>query len=249
MAYTFEKYGTFAGPGTPVEFRDNDDFSIDIFDGYFNLDDVSMVLANTTASPADYVYLHLNGTSTSSVTLERNSGPIPNFNIQANNSNFSGDVEAIGEVKSNNGLHKLSNKKNFDIPHPNKPGWRLRHTCLEGPENAVYFRGRLTNSGVIQLPEYWTNFVDPESITVSLTQIGSSQDLIVEKIEWGRRILVRSGNASNVDCYFLVHGTRIDGESLIVEYEGTTPADYPGDNDEYSVAGYHYDTKGETKWQ
>lgn len=247
MAYTFEKYGTFAGPGTLIEFRDNDDFSIDPFDGYFNLNDVSMVLANTTQSPADYVYLHLNGSSTSSVTLERNSGPIPNFNIQANNSNFSGDVEALGEVKSNGGAHKLSNKKNFDIPHPNKPGWRLRHTCLEGPENAVYFRGRLTDKNVIELPEYWTNFVDPESITVSLTQIGYSQDLIVDKIEWGKRIIIRSGTSTNIDCYYLIHATRIDGENLIVEYKGETPADYPGDNSQYSVAGYHYDTKGENK--
>ena len=41
----------------------------------------------------------------------------------------------------------------------------------------------------------------------------------------------------------------MDGDSLIVEYEGTTPADYPGDNTQYSVAGYHYDTKGQTKCQ
>jgi len=158
-----------------------------------------------------------------------------------------GNLRADGEVESQFGLHRLSNKKNFDIPHPNKPGWRLRHTCLEGPENAVYFRGRLKGANVIELPEYWKNFVDPESITVSLTQIGSSQDLIVDKIEWGSRVLIRSGNASAIDCYYLIHGERIDGEKLIVEYEGQTPADYPGDNSEYSVAGYHYDTKEENE--
>jgi hypothetical protein len=154
-----------------------------------------------------------------------------------------GNLRADQEVVSNGGAHRLSNKKNFDIPHPNKSGWRLRHTCLEGPENAVYFRGRLKDNNVIELPEYWKNFIDPESITVSLTQIGSSQDLIVDKIEWGSRVLIRSGNASAIDCYYLIHGERIDGEKLIVEYEGQTPADYPGDNSEYSVAGYHYDTK------
>ena len=244
MSYTFERYGTFTGPGVSIEYRDNDDFSLDPFEGYFNLTDVSMVLANTTSSPADYVYLHLNGTSTSSVTLERSTGPIPNFNIIANNSNFSGDVEAIGEVKSNGGAHKLSNKKNFDIPHPNKPGWRLRHTCLEGPENAVYFRGKLKDSNVIEFPGYWKGFIDPNSITVTLTQIGTSQDLIVEKIEFESGITIKSGNASSINCCYIVHGTRIDGEKLIVEYEGQSPADYPGDNSEYSVAGYHYDLKG-----
>jgi hypothetical protein len=245
MAYTFKKYGTFTGPGTDIEYRDNDDFSVEPFDGYFNLNDVSMVLVNTSESPADYVYMHLNGSSTSTVTLERSTGPIPTFNVEANNSNFSGNVRADGEVRSNGGAHTLSNKKNFDIPHPNKSGWRLRHTCLEGPENAVYYRGRLTGKNVIELPEYWKGFVDPESITVSLTQIGSSQDLIVDKIEWGSRIIIRSGTSTNIDCYYLIHATRIDGESLIVEYEGQTPANYPGDNSEYSVAGYHYDIKGE----
>lgn len=239
MAFTFQKYGTFTGPGTPIEFRDNDDFSLDPFSGEdsFNLNDVSMVLANRTSSPEDYVYLHLNGTSTSSVTLERNSGPIPLFNVQANVSTFS------GEVYSNSGGHRLSAKKNFDIPHPNKPGWRLRHTCLEGPENAVYFRGRLTNNNIIILPDYWDNFIDPESITVNLTQIGSQQDLIIDKIEWGKRIIVRSGSGSSIDCYYIVHANRKDGEDLIVEYEGNSPNDYPGNNDEYSIVGWNYDVR------
>ena len=165
-------------------------------------------------------------------------------NIDLNNQIFgSGSIQVNGNVTSNGGAHVLSAKKNFDIQHPTKPGWRLRHTCLEGPENAIFFRGRLTEKNVIELPEYWKNFVNPESITVTLTQIGASQDLIVDKIEWGQRILIRSGSASRIDCYYLVHGTRMDGEDLIVEYQGESPADYPGDNSQYSVSGYHYDTK------
>ena len=31
----------------------------------------------------------------------------------------------------------LTSRKPFDIPHPSKEGWRLRHVCLEGPESAV----------------------------------------------------------------------------------------------------------------
>jgi hypothetical protein len=141
--------------------------------------------------------------------------------------NISGDVRGAG--------HRLSSKKNFDISHPNKSGWRLRHTCLEGPENAVYFRGRLKNSNIIYLPEYWIGFVDPETITVTLTQIGSSQDLIVDKVEWGTGIVIKSGGASAIDCYYLVHGERLDGEKLIVEYEGQSTYDYPGDNKEYNI--------------
>ena len=78
MAFTFEKYGTFSGPGTPFEYRDNDDFDYGSYDSnfVFNLNDVSMCLVNRVETPADYVYLHLNGSSTSTVTLERNIGNI-----------------------------------------------------------------------------------------------------------------------------------------------------------------------------
>jgi len=144
-----------------------------------------------------------------------------------------GSITMGGSISG--GGHVLSNKKNFDIPHPNKSGWRLRHTCLEGPENAVYFRGRLKDNNIIDLPKYWIGFVDPETITVTLTQIGSSQDLIVEEVEWGTRIVIKSGNASAIDCYFLVHGERLDGDRLIAEYEGQSTDDYPGDNKEYNV--------------
>lgn len=232
MAFTFEKYGTFTGPGTPIEFRDNDDFAVEPFEGSFTLDDVSMVLANTTASPADYVYMHLNGTSTASVTLERSTGPIPTFNVNAGTTNFSG--VAIGQEFTAGGK-TLTSRKPFDIFHPNKPGWRLRHVCLEGPESGVYYRGRLKDGNVIQLPDYWSGLVDPESITVTLTQVGYSQDLIIEKIEWGKNIIIKSGTGANIDCYFLVHAERIDGEKLIVEYQGESINDYPGDNSIYSI--------------
>jgi hypothetical protein len=238
MAFTFEKYGTFTGPGTPFEYRDNDDFDVSSYDEKtFNLNDVSVCLVNTSESPPDYVYLHLNGTRTHTVTLERSKGNIPSFFVNARRSTFS------GEVYSNGGKHKLSSKKNFDIPHPNKDGWRLRHTCIEGPENCVYYRGRITGSNVIELPGYWKGFVDPESISVNLTQIGSQQDLIVDKIEWGSKIIIRSGSGTNIDCYYIVYANRIDGENLIVEYEGDSPADYPGNNDEYSIVGWNYDVR------
>ena len=126
----------------------------------------------------------------------------------------------------------LTSRKSFDIPHPVKKGYRLRHVCLEGPEAGVYHRGRITNSNVIELPEYWRGLVDPETISVSLTQINTSQDLIVEGIEWGTRIKIKSGNGTSIDCYYLVYAERKDGERLIVEYEGEN---YPGDDSQYSL--------------
>tara|TARA_Y100000004_G_scaffold348_1_gene527 strand:+ start:717 stop:1361 length:645 start_codon:yes stop_codon:yes gene_type:complete len=143
-----------------------------------------------------------------------------------------GSINIAGGVTA--GGHTLASKKDFDIPHPTKEGWRLRHVCLEGPEAGVYYRGRLTNQNVIELPEYWRGLVDPETITVTLTQIKTSQDLIVDSIEWGSKVKIKSGNGTAIDCFYLVHAERKDGEKLIVEYEGTTIDDYPGDNSQYT---------------
>ena len=150
----------------------------------------------------------------------------------------SGDIIISGEVVASevtaSGI-TLTSRKPFDIPHPTKEGYRLRHVCLEGPESGVYYRGRLTKKNVIDLPEYWRGLVDPESITVTLTQIRTSQDLIIDGIEWGSQIKIKSGNGTDIDCYYLVHGERKDGEKLIVEYEGQSSDDYPGDNSIYSI--------------
>lgn len=147
--------------------------------------------------------------------------------------NIQGTITSASEVTAAGVT--LTSRKPFDIPHPTKKGYRLRHVCLEGPESGVYYRGRLTGKNVIELPEYWRGLIDPETITVTLTQIKTSQDLIVDGIEWGTRIKVKSGNGTGIDCFYLVHAERADGEKLIVEYEGQSSDDYPGDNSIYSI--------------
>ena len=37
-------------------------------------------------------------------------------------------------------------------------GWRLRHTCVEGPESAVYIRGKLEGDHIIKLPRILERF-------------------------------------------------------------------------------------------
>lgn len=141
------------------------------------------------------------------------------------------------------GRINIQSWKGFDIQHPNKKNYRLRHICLEGPEAGVYHRGRLKNSNIIEIPDYWSGLIDPETITVSLTQIGYSQDLIIEKIEWGKKIIIKSGAGVDIDCYYVIQAARIDGENLIVEYEGSSPKDYPGDSSQFSISGYDYGRK------
>ena len=59
-----------------------------------------------------------------------------------------GDITASGTITANNFVGSVSTAsgrssgaKPFDMPHPSKEGYRLRHTCPEGPSNDVYFRG------------------------------------------------------------------------------------------------------------
>jgi hypothetical protein len=156
-------------------------------------------------------------------------------NITAGTNVFAGgNIRAQGDVVSHCGAHRLSNKKNFDIPHPSKEGWRLRHTCPESPSNDVYIRGRVKNKNTIELPDYWKDFVDIKNITVTLTPIGSHQSVIVKSWD-NEKVYLQSNGGLPIDCFYTIYAERIDGDKLIPEYKGLTPDEYPGDNGEYNI--------------
>ena len=131
--------------------------------------------------------------------------------------------------------------KGFDIKHPTKENHRLRYVCLEGPEGGVYYRGILKDSEFIELPDYWKDLVDAKTITVHLTPIGTYQYLYYTVAK--NRIIVKNHSNLPTHCSYIVYGERKDGERLIPEYKGNSPEDYPGKNDQYSIAGYHYDRR------
>ena len=88
--------------------------------------------------------------------------------------------------------------KPFDLVHPTKgEGHRLRYACIEGPEVAVYCRGRLKESNVIQLPYYWKDLVHEDSITVQLQPIGSNQNLVIQ--EFNNEFIVIAEDSTNTD--------------------------------------------------
>ena len=168
---------------------------------------------------------------------------------QTGNTVQTGTIKASGTITANNFVGsvgtasgKSSGAKAFDIPHPSKQGHRLRHICLEGPETAVYHRGRLKESNVINLPNYWKDLVHEDSITVQLQPIGSNQNLVIQ--EFNNEFIVIAEDSTNtdlitdlstIDCFYHVYGERKDVERLIVEYQGTNTDDYPGDNSIYSI--------------
>ena len=105
--------------------------------------------------------------------------------------------------------------KSFIIDHPTKPGMKLRHGSLEGPENGVYVRGR-SHSEVINLPDYWTGLIDPDSITVTLTPIGPSGAPRVERIE-NNKVYVFSEDSRSLDYFYMINAERVDVAPLEVE--------------------------------
>lgn len=91
--------------------------------------------------------------------------------------------------------------KNFIIDHPTKPGKKLVHACLEGPENAVFYRGegKLVNGvAEIVLPEYFESLTRKDKRTILLTPIGEEPFLLsCTRIQNGK---------------FRVYGSKLDGE-------------------------------------
>ena len=116
-----------------------------------------------------------------------------------------GDLDVTGAISGTT--------KSFDIEHPTKKGKRLHHGVLEGPEHAVYIRGRSKNS-TIELPEYWLGLVHEETITVQLTAIGKSVDLYVKDI-------INNSIEVENDCeyFYFIQAERKDVERFEVEYE------------------------------
>ena len=169
-------------------------------------------------------------------------------NIVIGNINVTGNVVVTGNLNGTGtctfptfqGSINVQGWKGFDIKHPNKKGHRLRHVCVEGPEAAVYVRGTLKNSNIIELPEYWKGLVDPESISITLTPIGSYQELYIKNIEWGQKVTVMNSTSGSIHCFYSIWASRIDGEPLVVEYEGEDPSSYPGNSEQFSISGYDY---------
>ena len=164
---------------------------------------------------------------------------------------ITGDATIQGTTfASVQGTINVQGWKGFDIKHPTKEGYRLRYICLEGPEGGVYHRGRITGTNVINLPDYWKDLVDIDSISVQLQPIGRQQNLVIQEIDEDFIVIVEDStnidlitDLSTIDCFYHIYGTRKDGEVLIPEYKGETPEDYPGNNNQYSIAGYHYDRR------
>ena len=196
------------------------------------------LFANNTLTPGNVIVL---GSILADGNITANGTIISNGAFSQNGAMT---LAGVGDVASAINSKLPASSKGFDIPHPNKEGHRIRHICVEGPESGpIYVRGKLDGKSIIKLPDYWKGLVDEDSITVNLTPIGSFQELFVEDIQWGKNLIVKNSAGGPIKCFYQVWANRLADEKLHVEYEGQSPADYPGDNSSFSIAGYDYDKR------
>ena len=145
------------------------------------------------------------------------------------------DTNSFGRLEKR---HKVADSKPklFDMEHPSKEGYRLAHACIEGPEVGVYYRGRLRNRNVIELPYYWKDLVHKESISVQLQPIGAYQNIIIKRWD-DEKVYLQSNGGIPIDCFYHIYAERKDVNALVVEYEGETYEDRPdkdGNNPKFS---------------
>jgi len=175
--------------------------------GYDNSDTNSVVIganaygkgANTTvlgntSTTANYIY--------GSFVLQNSSGT------------------TIAAIDSSGNLTAVTKSFLIDHPTPAKAaeGKKLRYASLEGPENGVYYRGRLEGENEIVLPDYWKDLVDPESITVNLTARKFAQPSLFVVDANAEKVIVESDR--QICCDFTVFATRKDVAKLEVEPDG-----------------------------
>ena len=105
--------------------------------------------------------------------------------------------------------------KSFLIDHPSKPGMKLQYGSLEGPENGIYVRG-ITSGNIIDLPDYWPDLIDKQSITVSLTPQDHPQPNLYIESHNDNQIVIQSDR--EIMAHYTIFAERKDVDKLEVEW-------------------------------
>lgn len=171
-------------------------------------DNTNSRLGINQATPGAMVQIDSSAAGTKGLIVKAASTPTANLTEWQNSAGTN-----LAYMDSAGNFYAVS--KSFLIKHPTKKKKNLRYACLEGPENGVYFRGKLVNGKTIKLPPYWTKLVDPDSITVTLTPREYPQPNLHVVSSDNKKVVVASDK--KVCCDFVVYGVRVDIPTLEVE--------------------------------
>jgi hypothetical protein len=159
---------------------------------------------------------------------------------------------AFGCNISITGTLSATGAKNFVIVHPLDEDKLLTHTCIEGPEAAVFYRGegQTDASGIvtITLPDYFEALTLPDRRTVLLTELFEDEEIELSKLAASRvadgKFRVRSEFAST-KFYWEVKAIRSDIEEIEVVSERTDYGMHGRRNDEAGANGVGTSEDGE----
>lgn len=197
-------------------------YSNEIRDDIFIINSGSVLVGSASLAPDTFFYVGTRPEATNS-RFDGNVIVSGTFDVKNGNDtsvmSVNGSKVGINVVPSTFTLEVngsfAATSKSFVIDHPTKPGWRLQHGSLEGPENGVYVRGRTSNLE-INLPDYWQNLVDESSITVHITPLGNTTTYCVTHISLNK-VVVHLDVADTEYCY-LIQGSRKDHQ-FEIEFE------------------------------
>jgi hypothetical protein len=136
------------------------------------------------------------------------------------------DGVIIGKEWGGNGNLSVQGSKNFMIDHPLHPEHKyLIHSCLEGPEIAVFYRGEAQleqGEATITLPDYFEALTRKEKRTVMLTSKLEGEapvSMLAASVVKEGKFVVRMIDDKNPSqkFYWEVKAVRADIEELAVE--------------------------------
>ena len=137
--------------GGPIEFPDN--FAT-LMVGRTKNDDKDCVPAKRSLYVKGNTVIEGDDGTSSTLNITSSAGQAININDGTVWINDEGEAYfrtgMSGKTLSARFVEADSKPKPFDIQHPSKgEGWRLRYACIEGPEVAVYHRGRLRRGKIL----------------------------------------------------------------------------------------------------
>jgi hypothetical protein len=133
-------------------------------------------------------------------------------------------IDSNGDVTIFKNLNLSGGSKNFLIDYPGRPGVKLVHAAIEGPEAAVYYRGEgqlSQGEAEIVLPEYFEKLTRREGRTIQLTGIDGFDKLAVKtkngvQIKDGKFVVYSDNSGSAQKFNWEVKAVRADISELRV---------------------------------
>jgi len=132
---------------------------------------LSITRANSTVAAMSIAATVLTMNGNFKVTGDFSVGAGGNFSV---NLSTGPSIDCWSVLNCHAGLNTTGGTKNFVIPHPLDDTKELTHSCLEGPEAGVFYRGEVTTANGIAevtLPDYFEALTFTEDRSILLTVI------------------------------------------------------------------------------